>query len=103
MKTFLAFLMYLNRDETKSGLVDQGPSKFSRLLTQMFQAYRSSRYWHGSSTFVSHLSFIDDIIIFASGQKQSLRRVLDCLEHYERVFDQLLNRKKAVLYYVDGH
>ncbi|XP_022851612.1 uncharacterized protein LOC111373332 [Olea europaea var. sylvestris] len=49
-------------------------------------------YRHGGSALVSHLSFADDMIIFANGQKQSIRRILDYLEHYEGVSGQLIRR-----------
>ncbi|XP_022870779.1 uncharacterized protein LOC111390020 [Olea europaea var. sylvestris] len=60
-----------------------------------FQQYPSMCYRHGGSGLVSHLSFADDMIIFANGQKQSIRRVLDCLEQYEGVSGQLVNRDKC--------
>ncbi|KAL2542062.1 Reverse transcriptase domain-containing protein [Abeliophyllum distichum] len=49
-------------------------------------------YRHGSDALISNLSFEDDMIIFANGQKQSIRRVLQCIEHYEGDSGQLLNR-----------
>ncbi|KAL2526562.1 RNase H domain-containing protein [Abeliophyllum distichum] len=38
---------------------------------------------------------VDDMIIFSNGQKQSIRRVLHCIEHYERASSQLVNRDKS--------
>lgn len=70
---------------------------FSSLLTQRFQKYPNVCYRHGGSTLVLHLSFADDMIIFANGRKQSIRRILDCSEHYERVSGQLVNRDKSGL------
>ncbi|KAL2527183.1 Uncharacterized protein Adt_12237 [Abeliophyllum distichum] len=51
-------------------------------------------YRHGGDALISHLCFADDMIIFANGQKQSIRRVLHCIEHYERASGQLVNRDK---------
>ncbi|KAL2512548.1 RNase H domain-containing protein [Abeliophyllum distichum] len=52
-------------------------------------------YIHRNDTLVSHLCFADDMIIFANGQKQSVQRLFHCLEHYERVSGQLVNRDKS--------
>ncbi|KAL2517569.1 Reverse transcriptase domain-containing protein [Abeliophyllum distichum] len=42
---------------------------FSRLLNQQYQHIPSMAYRHGDDTLISHLSFADDMIIFANGQK----------------------------------
>lgn len=62
-----------------------------------FQAYPSIHYRHEGSTLISNLSFAKDMIIFSNGQKQSITRILDCLEHYERVSSQLVNRDNGSL------
>ncbi|CAI9766758.1 unnamed protein product [Fraxinus pennsylvanica] len=49
---------------------------FSCLLTQRFQDYPSMCYRYRGNTLVSHLSFADDMIIFANDQKQSIKRIL---------------------------
>ncbi|KAL2506934.1 Uncharacterized protein Adt_22555 [Abeliophyllum distichum] len=41
------------------------------------------------------IGYGDDMIIFDNGQKQSVRRVLQCIEHYEGASGQLLNRDKS--------
>lgn len=51
------------------------------------------RQQHSSLTF----SFADDMIIFVNGHKQFIRWVLNCLEHHEGVFGQLVNRDKSSL------
>ncbi|KAL2453200.1 Uncharacterized protein Adt_49302 [Abeliophyllum distichum] len=68
---------------------------FSRILTRQFQQIASMAYRHGGDALISHLCFADDMIIFANGQKQSIRRVLHCIEHYERASGQLVNRDKS--------
>ncbi|KAL2532641.1 Uncharacterized protein Adt_05992 [Abeliophyllum distichum] len=68
---------------------------FSRILTRQYQQIASMAYRHGGDALISHLCFADDMIIFANGQKQSIRRVLQCIEHYERASGQLVNRDKS--------
>ncbi|KAL2517783.1 Uncharacterized protein Adt_14030 [Abeliophyllum distichum] len=68
---------------------------FSRILTRQYQQIASMAYRHGGDALISHLCFADDMIIFANGQKQSIRRVLYCIEHYERASGQLVNRDKS--------
>ncbi|KAL2540715.1 Uncharacterized protein Adt_01693 [Abeliophyllum distichum] len=68
---------------------------FSRILTRQYQQIASMAYRHGGDALISHLCFADDMIIFANGQKQSIRRVLHCIEHYERASGQLVNRDKS--------
>ncbi|XP_022848814.1 uncharacterized protein LOC111371138 [Olea europaea var. sylvestris] len=46
---------------------------------------------------VSDLVFADNIIIFANGQKKSIGRVIECLEHHEGVSRQLVINEKSVL------
>ncbi|KAL2497433.1 Uncharacterized protein Adt_22983 [Abeliophyllum distichum] len=47
---------------------------FSRILTRQYQQIASMAYRHGGDALISHLCFADDMIIFANGQKQSIRR-----------------------------
>ncbi|KAL2453242.1 Uncharacterized protein Adt_49258 [Abeliophyllum distichum] len=68
---------------------------FSRILTRQYQQIASMAYRHGGDALISHLCFADDMIIFANSQKQSIRRVLHCIEHYERASGQLVNRDKS--------
>ncbi|KAL2471352.1 Uncharacterized protein Adt_39488 [Abeliophyllum distichum] len=68
---------------------------FSRILTRQYQQIASMAYRHGGDALISHLCFADDMIIFANSQKQSIRRVLYCIEHYERASGQLVNRDKS--------
>ncbi|KAL2506264.1 Uncharacterized protein Adt_21885 [Abeliophyllum distichum] len=68
---------------------------FLRILTRQYQQIASMAYRHGGDALISHLCFADDMIIFANGQKQSIRRVLHCIDHYERASGQLVNRDKS--------
>ncbi|KAL2471707.1 RNase H domain-containing protein [Abeliophyllum distichum] len=68
---------------------------FSRLLTQQYQHIPSMAYRHRGDALISHLSFVDDMIIFVNDQKQSIRRALQCIEHYECTSRKLVNRDKS--------
>ncbi|KAL2479297.1 Uncharacterized protein Adt_32263 [Abeliophyllum distichum] len=68
---------------------------FSHHLRGSNRHIPSIAYKHGGNALISHLSFADDMIIFANGQKQSIRRVLQCIEHYDGTSGQLVNRDKS--------
>ncbi|KAL2517118.1 RNA-directed DNA polymerase reverse transcriptase [Abeliophyllum distichum] len=68
---------------------------FSRLLTQQYEDIPLMAYRHMSDALISYLSFADDMIIFVNGQKQSIRRILQCIDHYEGTSRQLVNRDKS--------
>lgn len=44
---------------------------------------------------VNHLAFADDTILFTSGEKHSLQLILNILNTYETVSDQLINKNKS--------
>ncbi|XP_055814708.1 uncharacterized protein LOC129884436 [Solanum dulcamara] len=44
---------------------------------------------------INHLSFADDIIIFASGRKQTLTLIMETLDTYEKTSGQLINKHKS--------
>lgn len=46
---------------------------------------------------LSHVSLSLTTIIFANNHKKSIRRLLDCLKHYEGISDSLMNREKSEL------
>ncbi|KAL2475613.1 Uncharacterized protein Adt_36349 [Abeliophyllum distichum] len=71
---------------------------FSRILTRQYQQIASMAYRHGGDALISHLCFADDMIIFANGQKQSIRWVLHCIEHYERASGQLSSQQQPFTY-----
>nr|XP_027081130.1 uncharacterized protein LOC113703846 [Coffea arabica] len=53
--------------------------------------YKVPRY----CPFVSHLAFADDVIVFANGGADSLKRVMQILECYQSDFGQLVNVQKS--------
>ncbi|WMV08983.1 hypothetical protein MTR67_002368 [Solanum verrucosum] len=44
---------------------------------------------------INHLSFADDVIIFTSSDRYSMKLIMDTLGEYEHAFDQLINREKS--------
>ncbi|KAK6780085.1 hypothetical protein RDI58_022269 [Solanum bulbocastanum] len=44
---------------------------------------------------INHLGFADDIIIFTSGRRHSLKLIMHTLKTYERISGQLVNRAKS--------
>lgn len=44
---------------------------------------------------INHLSFVDNIIIFVSTDRDSLQLIMNTLAAYEEVFDQLVNKDKS--------
>ncbi|XP_019235849.1 PREDICTED: uncharacterized protein LOC109216174 [Nicotiana attenuata] len=44
---------------------------------------------------INHLSFVDDIIIFTSGRRTSLRKIMWILSNYEKTSGQLINKHKS--------
>lgn len=50
----------------------------------------------------NHLSYVDDTILFSSGDKGSIIKVMNILNRYERVSGQLINKSKSVHYLYDS-
>lgn len=44
---------------------------------------------------VNHLAFADDIILFTSGRRKTLRLVMDTLNKYEKISGQNINKGKS--------
>lgn len=44
---------------------------------------------------INHLSFADDIIIFTTGRRHTLRLIMKTLTSYEKVSGQLINKEKS--------
>lgn len=44
---------------------------------------------------INHLSFADDVIIFTSSNKHSIKLIMDTLTMYEDTSDQLINKSKS--------
>ncbi|WMV58521.1 hypothetical protein MTR67_051906 [Solanum verrucosum] len=44
---------------------------------------------------INHLSFADDVIVFTSTDKHSMKLIMDTLEEYEHTSNQLINKEKS--------
>ena len=70
----------------------------SRGLDHLYSRYPSVRYRSAAPSDISHLSFADDIVIFANGSRCSLQRVMDFLQRYQAVSGQLISQAKSSFY-----
>ncbi|KAK4733776.1 hypothetical protein R3W88_008037 [Solanum pinnatisectum] len=52
-------------------------------------------YMNDQGPQINHLSFADDIIIFTSGRRHSLKLIMHTLKTYERISGQLINKAKS--------
>lgn len=50
---------------------------------------------------INHFSFADDVIIFTSTNRESMKFVRDTLEEYEHSSQQLINMKKSYFIVLD--
>ncbi|KAK4706326.1 hypothetical protein R3W88_034116 [Solanum pinnatisectum] len=68
----------------------------SRSLIQLYQNPQyHGLYMEERGPQINHLGFADDIIIFTSGRRQSLKLIMHTLATYERVSGQLINKTKS--------
>lgn len=51
--------------------------------------------FNASKSQVSHLAFVDDVIIFTNGVKSTLQKILTFLQEYEAIFGQRINQQKS--------
>ena len=70
----------------------------SRDLDQLYSQYPSLRYNTAAPLCLSHLSFVNDIIIFVNGCRSSLHHLMNFLHHYKTVSGQLINQSKSSFY-----
>lgn len=47
---------------------------------------------------INHLSYADDAILFCSGHKGSVKKMMRVLQDYEKVFGHLINLSKSYIY-----
>lgn len=56
-----------------------------RLLRKIFEVGQIGKFTHPVGVaLISHLLYADDLLIFANGQKQSMKGLIDTLVTYER-------------------
>ncbi|XP_019264570.1 PREDICTED: uncharacterized protein LOC109242178 [Nicotiana attenuata] len=83
-------------DPLSSSLFIIGAELLSRMLntlnhSQLFNGF----YMERRGPQVNHLSFADDIMIFSSGGRSSLQRIMWILNNYEKTPGQQINRQKS--------
>lgn len=79
------------------------PSLFivdAELLSRILNMLNHDQLFHGfcmekRGPQINYLSFADDIIIFTSGRKTSLRKIIWTLSNYESTSGQLINKHKS--------
>ncbi|GAA0160574.1 reverse transcriptase [Lithospermum erythrorhizon] len=66
-----------------------------RGLQHIHNQHPEIAYHSGCSVKVPALGFADDVLIFSSGTKSALSKVIDFLDHYQLVSGQMINREKS--------
>ncbi|KAL0349606.1 UNVERIFIED_CONTAM: hypothetical protein Sradi_4109800 [Sesamum radiatum] len=64
-------------------------------LDHLFHENPSMFYQTNCGVPISHLSYVDDIIIFTNSEKEGLRILMQFLEHYEDISGQQINHVKS--------
>ncbi|KAL0294604.1 UNVERIFIED_CONTAM: hypothetical protein Scaly_3118700 [Sesamum calycinum] len=67
----------------------------SRGLDNLFYHHPRLRFFARSDLSVSHLAFIDDIIIFTKGGRKDLGVLMNFLKHYESITGRRINEDKS--------
>lgn len=71
----------------------------TRLLRKNFEEGRTGSYYHPrGAPLVSHLLYADDLLIFANGEKRSIKMLLRALDTYALWSGQLINKDKSALF-----
>ncbi|XP_073133945.1 uncharacterized protein [Henckelia pumila] len=79
-----------------------GAEYLSRGLDRLFLQHADLRYRSGCDLSISHLAYVDDVIIFANGGSRGLQRLKDFLAHYENCSGQLVNVAKSAMIFPPG-
>jgi len=83
-------------DPLSPALFILGAEVLSRSLNRLHQhPLYNGFYMEMRGPQINHLSFADDIIIFTSGRKDSLKLIMQTLATYERISGQLINKAKS--------
>ncbi|KAK4848776.1 hypothetical protein QYF36_017173 [Acer negundo] len=71
----------------------------TRLLRKNFETYCIGSFYHPiGAPLVSHLLYVDAILIFANGGKRSIRNLVTALETYEKWSGQRISKDKSALF-----
>ncbi|KAF5468900.1 hypothetical protein F2P56_013011 [Juglans regia] len=72
----------------------------SRLLCKNFEEGRIGCFSHPvGAPIVSHLLYADDLLVFVTGGKQSVLKLMNTLEVYEKWSGQLINKEKSTFFF----
>lgn len=83
-------------DPLSPALFILGAEVFTRLLNRLPQNQNYKGFMtEPRSPQINHLSFVDDVIIFTSNGRESLKIIMKIIATYEEVSDQLLNKEKS--------
>ncbi|XP_073137009.1 uncharacterized protein [Henckelia pumila] len=69
----------------------------SRGLDNLFARHRTLHISTGCPFRISHLAYVDDLIIFANGSISGIKIIRKFLFHYEQCSDQLIRNAKSVV------
>ncbi|XP_019240872.1 PREDICTED: uncharacterized protein LOC109220861 [Nicotiana attenuata] len=73
-----------------------GAELLSKMLNNMtHDQFFNGFYMERRGPQITHLSFADDIIIFTSGSRYSLHKIMGILQAYEQTSGQLINKNKS--------
>lgn len=71
----------------------------TRLLKNNFNSGQIRNFHHPvGAPLVSHLLYVDDILIFANGNKRSMKDLVRTLETYEKWSGQLISKDKSAMF-----
>lgn len=71
----------------------------SLILKHFFETGKIGHFTHTRNTpLISHLMYVDDIVIFANGGMRAVRSLMKVFNLYETWMDQVLNKNKSVIY-----
>lgn len=71
----------------------------TRLLKKNFATGRIGTFSHPvGAPLVSHLLYADDLLVFANGQKKSIKSLMDTLATYEKWSGQKISKEKSAIF-----
>ncbi|XP_019255054.1 PREDICTED: uncharacterized protein LOC109233627 [Nicotiana attenuata] len=83
-------------DPLSPSLFILGAELLSRMLNNLsHDQFFNGFYMEKRGPQVTHLSFADDVIIFTSGCRTSLTKIMKILQDYEQISGQQINKKKS--------
>lgn len=70
------------------------------LLKKGYGEGRIGKFFYPRGTpLISHLLYADDLLIFANGEKRTLKNILKTLGVYERWTSQVINEDKSTIFF----